>query len=789
MTSFERPLVLFLIIPLFFILIFMIRRTFIKFGNRTEKMNYIQSKKRLRIFMFFSRMILFSLILLAIASPFELENQVRQGNPSLSILVDSSNSFGLFDSSSVEELRAEIAKEIPVKIKNISSPERSDLGNGILTEIQGNDNVLIVTDGNNNYGRSFGDIMLFASSINTTISALQLNPVYDDLAVRIIGPSRTTADIDNNFEVVVENVGGTLSYEISLHLDGRKVLGETSLGSKTFQYSTRLTEGYHELQAQIAVADHFSENNIYYKSVKVEPKPRIAFVSQKSSPAAQIFNQLYVTSTFSSIPQDLNSYSAVVLNDMRVSNSDSSRLTDYVLDGNGLFVIGGQNSFDKGGYAGSRFENMLPAIVGTGTKDIETDVNVVVVLDISGSSGAAYGGQTVGAVQKAIAINIFRDLRNTDKVGVIAFNVNSYEVAELQRKSLQFETEDKISRLVFDGGTKITEGIRAARDMLLTTTGSKNIILISDGKSTGTALGEDRQAAANAAIQGIKVYTVGVGPGTDTARMKAMADAGNGIYFEPDQTERIKILFGDSEEEEENLNVENIDSSHFITSSYNPNGRVLGFNFVLPKSNANMLLATADGNPLLSVWKFGLGRVAVLSTDDGSAWAGELLNQQNSQIYSRTTNWVVGDLSRNKAFDVSIEDINLGEELQINVISSTEPTSGYSFSKIGDRRYRAITTPDEEGFMEILGASVAINPPKEYQYIGMNPQLETMVQTTNGQMFTQSDAKEIIDKVKADSRRVTTRADSYSWIFAIAAIVVFLLELAIRRILERKQRK
>ncbi|MBI2142165.1 VWA domain-containing protein, partial [Candidatus Woesearchaeota archaeon] len=340
------------------------------------------------------------------------------------------------------------------------------------------------------------------------------------------------------------------------------------------------------------------------------------------------------------------------------------KLSSYVLEGNGLFVIGGKNSFDRDGYKSpgyKTYEALLPVVVGSGKEEKKKDVNVVLLIDVSGSTGSTFNKASrysVKDVEKALAISILNDLKKTDNVGVIAFESVPHKVADIEKLSDNPDLSGKIERIIYGRGTDIAAGLSAATDMLSSARGSKNIILVSDGIAGGPEA-DDVRAAGIAAATGAKVYAVGVGERTDTEHMQDIANAGKGAYFEPKETEKIKIILGESEKTNDTYGLEAVNNYHFITRNLKLKAAVTGFNFVIPKSQAQLLVTTANNEPVLSVWRFGLGRIAVLSTDDGSAWNGRMLGKANSILLSRTANWAIGDLSRNKDFDVDMDDIYL----------------------------------------------------------------------------------------------------------------------------------
>ncbi|MBI2142733.1 VWA domain-containing protein, partial [Candidatus Woesearchaeota archaeon] len=377
-----------------------------------------------------------------------------------------------------------------------------------------------------------------------------------------------------------------------------------------------------------------------------------------------------------------------------------------------------RSSYDKGGYTNTIFENLLPVRVGAGEEGAKKFVNVVLLIDISGSTGSSFGtgsSSTVEEVEKALAIGVLNDLRPEDRAGIIAFNVDPHTVADLERVSdSKKELISKVQRLIYTDSTFFAEGIRGASRMLAQADGSKNIVLFSDGKSSH--MGEGLREAKFAADNGIKIYTVGVGEDTDSEYMQAIAKAGNGAYFEPSEAQKLKIIFGTGGEAAptDKMKLEKLNNNHFITRNVKINARLSGLNQVVPKPNADVLVATADDRAILTVWRFGLGRIVSVATDDGTGWAPELFNSENSVLITRTVNWAIGDLSRNKKFDVTARDTFLGDEFEVDVLSDSMPAdSRMEFSKVGERLYSSQLKADKTGWHEFFGAKAAANYPLE----------------------------------------------------------------------------
>lgn len=773
---FDEPMILLLIIPLFFALLFLIRKDFVKFadedGHGTKK-----------FWFFLMRFTIFSLLIAAIASPFTFQERLVSGEPNVIVLVDNSTSFDLFDRGIGETIKNELKSYVKTDLRSIGTGERSDLGDRVLENMRRGGSVILISDGYNNEGVELGDVALHATNLNASINAVDLKPIKDDYRVEIRGPSKVIADVDNIFVV---NVDGTSDREhrVTVTVDGKNIIEKTT--NDEIKFVQKFSDGYHKITAQIYDQDYFSQNNFYYKTVKVVKKPRVLLVTQKDSPLSTLVRDIYEVEITNDLGRDLKPHYMVILNDLPIGMIDeySVALSDYVGDGNGLVVFGGAASYDRSEYKGSAFERMLPVFV-SGAGKTEGDINVVIAIDISESTG---GGAV--DVEKSLAISALRNIKKDSRVGVVAFDTQGRVVSDLKtfRGVNQQDLESKISALASGGGTLIGAGMLRAYDMLAKAGGSKNVILISDGMTQGRSAAYS--ASQNAASAGIKIFTLGVGETTNERVMQDIAEIGSGSYFRAEEARNIKILFGDPDEEEKGKNtaVMLIDRNHFITQDLelqNPN--VYGYNEVVPKSTAKLLAATMGGNPLLSVWRFGLGRVASVSTDDGSSYAGELLSRDNSGILVRTMNWGIGDPERKNERYIDIQDTRVRQNAEIVYKTDRQPTAeDVAFYKVGENLYSGSLYMDGVGFKSLLGADFAVNYPEEYHGVGLGPDLNALVQSTGGKMFDPKDIEGMVEAVREQSKRTSFQKRHFRWPFVLIALILFLFDIFARKMAKYK---
>lgn len=776
---FEQPWAILLFIPAIIILYFVLKKRFVKVK---EDPDVVKQKKRLRKILFITRALIIILLLIAIASPYHQTSKMIEGDTYIKLLTDNSTSMELFEKIS-GELAQKLEKRLTVEVKTIGKGEHSAIGDAILNNLEPQDSILLVSDGNSHEGSSMGDVALFASKLNSTINAIDLNPIHDDAGVIIMGPSKSQEGAENKFSVIINKVGETKIIPVKITFDN-EVVYEQATSEPIIQFTKVLTPGYHKITAQIQTTDYFPENNVYHKTVKAVKKPKIFFYTENPSPSKTLLEQIYIVDSGNSLPP-LNDYYAVAVNNM---NADTLApitdvLNDFVADGNGMVAIGGDNSFDRGDYKNSLFETILPVyIAAPGKKEGET--SIVLVVDISGSTSAAFGDSTTVDMEKALALGAYRDLSTNTRLAVVAFNTKAYLISEPSYVYEKQGLEDKIGRLSHGGGTLVSSGLLKAVSILEEMAGGKNIILISDGKTQAEAAAVE--AAKLAQNLGIKVYTVGVGPTTNEELMRQIAKTANGIYFRATESSRLKILFGDLDEEEQQSNKMNLailDSNHFITAGLDPKAFIYGFNNVVPKTTARLLATTSTGEPILTVWRLGLGRIAALSTDDGSDWAGDLLSKQNSNIITRTFNWAIGDPERKSQEFIEIPDTRVNEPTEVLVKSQTIPKAeGNVFHKVDENLYATTVTPTETGFQNILTATFATNYPAEYEMMGVNPELKSVTASTGGKIFNKEDIDGIIDLTKTKAKRTVVKKETIRQPFILAAILLLLIEIFIRRI-------
>jgi uncharacterized membrane protein len=757
-----------------------------------------------------ARTVVFLLLIVALASPYNLVSRtVFDETPSVIVIDDHTASMALFDNDTGARVYDRLQSRTPTSIHQITG-NRSAIGDAITEFAQGNDNVLLVTDGNNNYGFDLADTIAFATTINTTVCAIKQEPEQNDLSVEVIGSKDVIAGSEQSFTVIVRQAGDDARYTLSVTVDDVRVIDkqvtqtdreETISIPHTFQ-----SIGSHTVKAEITTEsdDTRQDNNVFYKSVYVVPKPKILLATVQNSPLSQTLAELYDTTTVSSVASaNPEKYLAVVLDNAHVndiSKEDVGMLRMYLQNGGGLVVVGGDRAYDLGGYYNSPqgFETLLP-VRSKESEGEGKNVGVVIIIDISGSVGTNYGSDTALSMEKALAVNILRGISINDHIGVIAFNNYAYTVSPLTRGLYKSTIEDKITKLKHGGQTYMETSQNAASAMLDGYVGAKSVIIISDGQLTG---GEDTclNLAKAMADSGITTYAVGVGDTTDEDFMKSLASAGRGIYYNPAESERLNIIFGEKPEEPDDttkgdFSISVLNPNHFITENLALAGSINGYNKVTPKTGAQTLVTTGAGKPVVTAWRLGMGHVVSLSTDDGAGWSGALYSGDNAELISRMVNWAVGDPRRNDEIVITGDDVHLGDPAVIGVRSDTVPSINLDgkqleLSQIDKDRYQTSINTESPGFLDISGYSIAVNYPAEFMDVGFSEDMDGVIEMFGGAVYEEDEIDPLLDNLREQSTRTVQGPEDMRLPFLLAAMIIFVLEVALRRLREiRRMRK
>ena len=732
---------------------------------------------RSRKWLFAVRLVVVALVVLSAAGPYTVQPRQTTGDPSVTLLVDRSDSTAVTPDVADRLSDAIEAEGVAVRRVPVGANDSSPVGDAVAANLEENGGIVLLSDGRVTEGQSLGAATDLARSVNASVSVVSPEPRTAERYVTVAGPEKASLGVDNRFTARVDGVGGNVSATLTVEVDGEQVAERTVEDAPaTVEFNhTFETNGTHTVTAEIDTVDRFSENDVFRKTVRVVERPEILYVSDGEYPFREYLGGLYDVDTAEEVPEDLSPYYAVVVQDTpaeSVGNVD--RLQEFVIGGGGLFVVGGPNAFERGGYQGSSFASMLPVSIGEGQRSA---TNIVLVVDVSGSAEEGM------RVQKAAALSVLDQLGDENEVGLVGFNFQAYRVSEVEPLSEnRGELRDKIQRLRAGGATDIAAGVRGGGELLGDRRGT--VIVVSDG---GDNPDEAAAAAAQLSERGIRVITVGAGERLNERTLRTIAGAGGGSYFRATETTRLGILFGGAGAAGGSGLVV-LDRRAFVTSGVTLTSSPESFNDVSVRRGADYLVAGSNGQPALATWRYGLGRVATLTAHGDDGTLNGLLREPDSLLLTRSTNYVVGDPERKATGITGIPDTRVGEPTTVTYRGTDRPdVDGPAFRRVGEETFRASVTPTEPGYVEVLDAAYAANYPREYAAFGPAPELDRLVDETSGREFTAAQGTRIARFAAQEASGIRPVETDWTWLPLVLGLVLFTLEVSYRRLQVRRR--
>jgi uncharacterized membrane protein len=788
-------------------------------------------RKGVSKYLILSRIIILSLLITALASPFTMgTTTIKDDAPRITVLTDQTMSMDLFNKDTGQKIYDAIRSKTPTTLKQFAGMT-SPVGDEIIAASE-NNNIVLVSDGNTNSGKDLSDAISFVSKTGTRVFAVEQKPLHNDMSIEITGAKNLIIGNENLFNIVVRQAGGSAQYMLDVKVDGkslslpdesRNIVQNERIKTIPVSYTFK-TLGTHSVEAVITPQseDWFPTNNRFYKSVYVVPKPKVlAIADDTSSSLYQIIDSLYAVDRADSVPDDLTKYRAVIIDNKDAAMLGSDSLKNFVGGGGGLVVVGGDSSYDKGNYNNSPVEAMLPII--SRAAEYRGGRNLVIVIDASGSTlgeDPTTNLSFIGLID-ANALNIVDNVARDSTVGVVAFGgttlkTNMLSMGSQANKQVLDAFIKDIGPKGGDNPTDLDNGLRAAESLLNSVTGTKEIIVFSDGMMPPEGIEQIKATVSDLKSKNIRMQFVQIRVAYETLRtpnrfyneLALAAGEQSAVLLNPD--ERASTLVTSEtgatpsptpEPTPETIfqyPITAIDTNHFITKYINLSASVTGYNDVTPKLGADRLVATTKGKPILTTWGFGLGRVAAFTTDNGAGttmWASEVYSGENARLISGMINWAIGDPRGNEGVVVQAEDIWGGTPGRVIVTSNTVPQlqldkKDIVLSSTGPTTYETTINPDKEGFHDLSGYGIAVNYPIEYRDVGFNDELKTIIESNGGKVYAEDGVEGLLFMdIKDKATRTVEAPQSEKEPFLLAALILFLAEVIIRRIKDyRKDR-
>jgi uncharacterized membrane protein len=627
--------------------------------------------------------------------------------------------------------------------------------------------------------------------------------------------------------------GGTVVYEESVQLRA---------GVNNFAVRLRASEQeFARYRVQLTpIDDTFYQNNELAAFTEIVGPPRVLMVANDGTVAddgtpqpdesPQLKLALEETGlmvdrvTPADLPASLaqlSSYASIILVNVNAKNMSPRKmdlLQSYVRDlGGGLVAVGGPQSYGMGGYFGTTLEETLPVEMQIKDQERFPSVSIVIVIDRSGSMGANEGGVTKIQLAAEGAVRVVELLNDFDEITVIPVDTRP----DNQIGPLPASDRENAINLIRQigaggGGIYVRTGLEAAAAALAqSSTQVKHIILLADGADSEEKEGVPQLIAA-LTEEDVTITTVSIGQGPDTGWLQEMAMLGNGRFHFTDQAANLPQIFTQE--------TTNIQRSYLIEERFFPtlvsNSPILsgitavpplfGYVGATPKDTAQVILNTHQGDPLLAVWQYGLGRAVAWTSDATGRWGTEWVQWEGFPVFwAQTVRWTISqerDSNVETVVSFAEEDARLIVDvrddngaflnsliMEANVIDPDGNVVNTTLLQVAPGRYESTFVPQKDGayFIRVTGTSTdngettvgqtsgwILGYSPEYAQFETNPNLlASLAELTGGRAMT-DEVTAVFDHTLPVE---TATRPIWPWLTLIA-IALFPVDIAVRRL-------
>jgi len=436
----------------------------------------------------------------------------------------------------------------------------------------------------------------------------------------------------------------------------------------------------------ISKGDAIPENNALEAVLTVlgEGEPQVLLLGepQRSEPLTRLLAaggyryELIPPEAFTWELAKLAPYRLVILNNVeltRLPRWAQIALEGYVREGGGLLLIQGRRAVEgllREEVEG--LERLLPISYEAREPAQLPSLALVFVLDRS----ASMTGRKIQLLKEAAAASV-ELLDERDLLGLCAFHTEPEWLFELGPAREKERIYERLAALQAGGGTNLLPALEEAYAQLREAEAKvKHIVVFSDGKTTGR-----REAflelARRIREERITLSAIGIGESPDVALLRLLAEEGGGkLYLVKDPEELAQVTLEETQR---------IARPRWVTGEIEPlpgpYAHLLGAELELgelpelggyvltyPKAASEPLLLTEEGDPLLSLWRYGLGRVGVLNVDLEGRWSAEWLKWEGlprlfAQLIGQLWGW--GEVAGEPSIRLQIEPELTGDGLEI----------------------------------------------------------------------------------------------------------------------------
>lgn len=612
--------------------------------------------------------------------------------------------------------------------------------------------IVLITDGNENEG----SIRNTASAVVASGCDFQVYQLEENIANEVYVSDMSIPEnvgIGEKFTIQVEVESNVASTAVVSLYSGRTLKGQQNVtlqvGTNRFVFTdTQSDEGLKTYRVTVeAENDTVTVNNEFSAYTNIEIELPLLVVEGEPGKATEFRGILdsigvrYDCVTPSTVPatlSDFTQYAAIVFVDVYADDLREGfleNLQTYIKNyGGGFIVTGGQNSFALGNYRDTVIEEVLPVKMDLQGENEVPVMAFEMVIDKSGSMNDGNGIFTNLDLAKESAYAAVTTVRETDYVGVIAFDDSYERVVPLQPATDKDEISNSIYSISIEGGTQIYPAVlAAATDLSKVNAQIKHIILLTDGQDSYDNYDELKKIINDA---GITLSTVAVGTGCNEQLLKDLAESCNGRYFYTDLSTDIPRIFAQEIFLSSNTYLINEDFTPIVTSNdaiirpvvVDGLPQLKGYVATTAKERSVQLLQSHQGDPILCYWQYGLGKTVAWTSDVTGEWSGNYSGWEKTQLlWHNIIQYVTQDMGMEGAY-VEVEQNGGRSEIH------------YTTENFSANTKVIATVFDDEG----MATEIELDPMKPGEYIAAFQSSSTGVYTINVQ---QKEGDEVVSSM------------------------------------------
>lgn len=602
-------------------------------------------------------------------------------------------------------------------------------------------------------------------------------------------------------------------------------------GKNRFAFPVTLTEaGYYEYSASIVVPrtqDQLSQNNTVLNDLYLEGAGRTLVVTDPQGDerdwqrlvavmrASQRAVEIKPAYELPREPAALQPYDAIIFVNVATDSFDSVQMKavhDAIYDlGVGFLMLGGQNSFGPGGYHKTPIEEALPVSMDVSQKKVLPKGALVIVLHTcefpEGNTWA-----------KRITKQAIKVLSPQDEVGVLDYEGTEQWVFEITPANRYEEMVTKINASSPGDMPSFVGTMRKGLEALKKTdAATKHMIIISDGDPQPP----DPTLIKAFVDEQVSVSMVAIEPhgGQEISKMRDISSVTNGRYYFPSDPEQLPSIFI---KEAKTLRRNMIQERDFIpeVQFVSPILKGLdalpvshGYVLTSAKPNSQLILrvpaedvSSPDVDPLLAVWRYGLGATSAFTSDFSPGWGADWLEWNQFQPFIKQLLTEIARVRKEGHLRMStyisggegvivVEDFHPEEgflEVQARISGPLGKSQQVVLKQVSPRRYQAAVPLWGSGRYHVTAAGAGngrqenafgrmiVSYSPEYLRFRSNPQaIDEIVKRTGGQLLTGNSTADDIYLSRRQPQR-SSQPVFDSWLMLLACLIP--VDVALRRI-------